>query len=489
MERMGKQQLFRRDFKLFPSFAFVILVQLTWVCLLTSNYEGLLDGGRAGTLWGTVWTFAGFLPVIASLSEMASWAPTSGGQYHWVSEFAPPGWQKCLSFFTGWMSVLSWQAGTASSPLLISGMIQSLVSVNDASYEYTDAKTTAIGVPITFFVLFLNIYCARAMPLMQNLMLILYVLGFVVILVTMLVLSPRIGFGHIFTEFENSGGWSSMGLSMMVGQLTPVFAFLCADSAAHLSEETKDAGLVVPRAMFYSFLVNSVLGIIMLVAFLVCLTDVDAALEDSSGYSFIWVFNQKMSLAGTDVLSSILIILFFGSTVAFNLSTSRQTFAFARDHGLPFSSWLARVEPMRQVPQNALFFTCGVTIVLIMINIGSSTAFNALVSLNVATLMISYVLSMGSLIWTRVTKPDLLPRARWSLGRYGIYINIIAVLYAVFVMFWSFWPESTPTDAPDFNWSSVIFVGVVVLSLLDYFVRGKRNYIAPVSLTKAWKDA
>lgn len=34
MDRMGKQQLFRREFKLFPSFAFVILVQLTWVCLL-----------------------------------------------------------------------------------------------------------------------------------------------------------------------------------------------------------------------------------------------------------------------------------------------------------------------------------------------------------------------------------------------------------------------------------------------------------------------
>lgn len=35
MVRMGKEQLFRRDFKLFPSFAFVLLVQLTWVCLLT----------------------------------------------------------------------------------------------------------------------------------------------------------------------------------------------------------------------------------------------------------------------------------------------------------------------------------------------------------------------------------------------------------------------------------------------------------------------
>lgn len=164
--------------------------------------------------------------------------------------------------------------------------------------------------------------------------------------------------------------------------------------------------------MFYSFLANSALGIVMLFAFLVCLTDVSAALNDSSGYPFIWVFNQGMSLAGTNVLSSILIILFFGSTVAFNLSTSRQTFAFARDQGLPFSKWLARVEPNRQVPQNALLFTSAITLVLIMINIGSSTAFYALVSLNVATLMISYIFSIGSLIWTRLTNPDILPTGR-----------------------------------------------------------------------------
>lgn len=162
-----------------------------------------------------------------------------------VLRFAPPAWQNVLSFFTGaislgryllaysllmivgWMSVLSWQAGTASSPLLIAGMIQALVGVNEAAYEYTDAKTTAIGVPVTFLVLFLNIYAVRLMPLMQNLMLVLYVAGFIAILVAMLALSPRTNFGEIFTDFENTGGWSSMGLSMMVGQITPIWAFLC----------------------------------------------------------------------------------------------------------------------------------------------------------------------------------------------------------------------------------------------------------------------
>ena len=73
--------------------------------------------------------------VVLSLAEMASMAPTSGGQYHWVSEFAPPNYQKLLSYFTGWMSVMSWQAGAASGPFLVGTMIQSLVYVNKESYE------------------------------------------------------------------------------------------------------------------------------------------------------------------------------------------------------------------------------------------------------------------------------------------------------------------------------------------------------------------
>lgn len=125
------------------------------------------------------------------------------------------------------MSVLSWQAGTASSPLLIAGMIQSLITVNDANFVWMDAKTTAIGIPIIFLTLYLNIYGVRYMPLMQNLMCMLYIVGFIVILVAMLVLSPRTSFGSIFTEFENTGGWSTMGLSLMMGQISPVWAFLC----------------------------------------------------------------------------------------------------------------------------------------------------------------------------------------------------------------------------------------------------------------------
>ena len=49
------------------------------------------------------------------MADMASMAPTSGGQYHWVSEFAPKRAQKFLSYIVGYTAALGWQCGTASA--------------------------------------------------------------------------------------------------------------------------------------------------------------------------------------------------------------------------------------------------------------------------------------------------------------------------------------------------------------------------------------
>ena len=62
---------------------------------------GLINGGTAGMIYSYIFTFVGFMLVIASMAEMASMAPTSGGQYHWVSEFSPRSAQKFLSYMTG----------------------------------------------------------------------------------------------------------------------------------------------------------------------------------------------------------------------------------------------------------------------------------------------------------------------------------------------------------------------------------------------------
>src|SRR5262245_41116052 len=102
--------------------------------------------------------------------------------------------------------------------------------------------------------------------------------------------------------------------------------------------------------------------------------------------------------------------------------------------------------------------------------------------------MITYMMSIGAVLYRRIYHPELLPRCRWSLGRWGVPINTLGLLYSTHAFFWSFWPAGTPVTKEDFNWAVVMFVGVGVICMVDYVVRGRKHYRGPVVLVEGWKE-
>lgn len=88
-------------------------------------------------------------------------------------------------------------------------------------------------------------------------------------------------------------------------------------------------------------------------------------------------------------------------------------------------------------------------------------------------------LSIGTLTCRRLNRQRL-PRAQWSLGRYGLPINCCALVYTSWALFWSLWPSQYPVTAANFNWAPIILIGTVIwAALLYHFDRGKK-YEAPV---------
>lgn len=61
----------------------------------------------------------GFLCIYTSMAEQGSMAPTAGGQYHWVSEFAPRKYQKQLSYVVGWLCVIGWVSLSWHAPAFV----------------------------------------------------------------------------------------------------------------------------------------------------------------------------------------------------------------------------------------------------------------------------------------------------------------------------------------------------------------------------------
>jgi amino acid transporter len=116
-----------------------------------------------------------------------------------------------------------------------------------------------------------------------------------------------------------------------------------------MSEEIHDASSVVPRVMITTILLNGALGFGMLLAILFCLTDPTTTFKALS--PFMTVIQASVGAnGGANAMISIVIILAFSTLIAITTTSSRMTWSFARDRGLPGSSFLSTVsEPWLMV--------------------------------------------------------------------------------------------------------------------------------------------
>lgn len=164
-------------------------------------------------------------------------------------------------------------------------------------------------------------------------------------------------------------------------------------------------------------------------------------------------------------------------------TASRQLFAFARDDALPFSSWFSTVTPGLDLPLHSIIFTFVTSSLLSLINIGSSIALNSVVSLTTNALLSSYICSVGCLLWRRLSGAPLLP-SPFSLGSWGLPINLVSEAILILFFVFSFFP-STPNPTPaTMNWNILIYGAVIIFSLTYYLLRGRHRYVGPVEYVR-----
>ena len=110
------------------------------------------------------------------------------------------------------------------------------------------------------------------------------------------------------------------------------------------AEEIEDASETLPKAILYGVGVNGAMGLITVITLCFTLGDVASVLDTRTGYPFIQIFyNATHSLWATNGMTAIVIIVFISAVISEIATSSRQLWSFARDGGLPGSSWIAKV--------------------------------------------------------------------------------------------------------------------------------------------------
>lgn len=252
------------------------------------------------------------------------------------------------------------------------------------------------------------------------------------------------------------------------------------DSATHLAEEMSHPARDVPIAMVGSVIVNGVMGLGYCVVLLFSLGDLDQLLSSPTGFPFMQLFlNVTKSPAAASVLSLAISLIAVAANAAGLTSTSRTAWAFARDDAIPFSGYLAHIDPRYIVPTRMIVCITVIQMLLGFLYIGSTTAFNAILSMAILGMYASYILPIIYMILYG-RKSGAHSQGPFHLGRiWGPIINAIAVTWLAFAMVFSTFPSAQPVTPENMNYCVVVMGGWLCFGGLYYWLSGCKRYNGP----------
>jgi amino acid transporter len=256
------------------------------------------------------------------------------------------------------------------------------------------------------------------------------------------------------------------------------------DGVIHMAEEVKMASKTVPRSMIWGTLTNGIMAFGYAIAVLYCMGDYMEALTSPTGYPIITiVYQATRSKTAVNILMAMGLLP--GWIALFNglASVTRLTWAFARDNGLPFSDFFVHIDRKHKIPIRALFLVATVVVLLSFIQIGSTAAFNAILSISTLGLYVSYLIPLILLVIKRFREPQEIPRGVFHMGRWGLPVNLFAIAFAIYVSIFLPFPAQVPVTRENMNYAGPVLGAVMIFACVDWVVRGRKKWVGPTIVT------
>ncbi|KAF8888060.1 amino acid transporter [Infundibulicybe gibba] len=450
---LGYKSEFRREFSMIETIAFAFSIMGVCSAVSTTFVFPLVTAGHVGMVFGWLIPCFFVMCIAASLAELTSSMPTSAGLYYFSAKLAPPRYSALVSWITGWANVSGQIALVCSIDFTCAQMITTAVTLGtDGAVVLGSAPTFGI---LLALLLTHAIACASTTQVLARLT---FVFAFVNVgstlaaVICLFVASGdrRVSAKDAFTLFENHTGWKNNGWAFLLSFTAPMWTLTGFDAAAHISEEVANAAWSAPIAMVAGVGATELLGFLFLLSASFATASVADLLASDLPLPMGQLFFDTLGKSGMLIIWSFLISIQWVNGVSQGVDASRVTFALARDNGLPGSRWWKQINPHTQTPYTRA---------------------------TVVGLYTSYAIP----IYFRVTsgRSKFVP-GPFSLGRWHMVVNIIAIAWAVFVSILLLFPLTPATTPDEMNYAVVIVMAVFLLSGMSWVLSAHRWFSGPV---------
>jgi amino acid transporter len=415
------QELFR-TMGGFSNFAisFSIISIITGVA--TQFDYGLEKGGPAEMSLGWPLVSIFTLAVAASMAELSSAFPTSGGNYYWASQLGGAGW----GWFTAWFSIVGLIANVAAVDYGCAQFVTPLLGLSSSTKTVLLVYTVILASHGL-----LNHYGIRLVAWLNDFSVTVHIVGVVLIVGALLFFSPKQPISFFFERVSNSH--TPYAWSFLLGLLMAQWTLVGYDGSAHVSEETIDPRRRVPWGIVNSVVISAVVGYFLIFALTVSVRSIPAVLgaSDASGNhipAMITILEQALGGRAGTAMSWLAVLAMWFCGVTCITSNSRVIYAFARDGGMPLSSLWRRVDDKHSTPAPAIWLSvCAAFLVATW-----SGTFSVVTSMSTVGLYVAYILPIY-LGWRARRARTWVERGPWHLGRSSNLVNVIAIAWTIFI--------------------------------------------------------
>ncbi|RAL09207.1 putative choline transport protein Ctr [Aspergillus homomorphus CBS 101889] len=474
LAEMGYTQDLQRNFSVLSLIGIAFCMSNSWFGISASLITGISSGGTVIIIYGLLWITFISCCVASSLSELASAMPNAGGQYFWADQLAPKKYARFASYVTGWFGYAGAIFASSSVVLSLGSGVVGMWALGHPSFVPKPWHTVVAYELINLFCYLFNCW-GKFLPAVAKATLYISLLSFFVILVTVPACArPHASGSFVFGHFVNSTGWKSDGIAFIVGLINPNWIFACLDSATHLAEEVPQPERNIPIAIMATVGIGFVTSWFYCVAMFFSIQDLDALLNSSTGVPILELYYQALrNKAGAIVLETLLIVTGMGCLIACHTWQSRLAWAFARDRGLPGHQWLSTVNAKLDVPMWSHFASSLIVALLGLLFLGSSTAFNSMVTACISLLYISYSVPVICML---IRGRDTIKHGPFWLGKWGMAANYITLAWTLFCLVMYSFPATMPVNTGNMNYVSVVYGVIIFIIICDWFARGRKSF-------------
>jgi amino acid transporter len=498
LESLGYTPQLNRVLGFFANFAVAFTYLSPMVGIYSLFVLGVGTGGPA-YLWLTWIPVIGMLFVALVFGELASHYPVAGALYQYSKFSVGPKFGWMVGWFYGFALLITVAAVDTGVVSYVTALSHNWFGTNlDPTNHWTILLITLVLLAIQTI---LNITGAQVMGRVAQFGVYVEIVGTVGIAIILAIHGFNHGLGFLFgSEGVQDKATNPLGLDFnghwltgaaLIAVLAPVYIFYGFESAGDISEETKDAGRQVPRAMRHALLWGGLASFILIGALLLSMPETDPVKATVAGGGVPFILSELPGWV-QDFLLLIIIFAFFSCGTSVQGAGSRLAFSYARDGALPGSGWMAKVHDRFRTPVNALLTGAVVTtlFVLLVFYVPSEdkhiwfvtypaniNALVALVSFGVSGIYLAFFLTVIAAIVARAR--GWVPEGSFQLGRWAWPVLIIAALYLGLMLVNVVAPTglSSPRGYFNLDWITllVMFVITVVGALYLFVARPDRT--------------